>query len=241
MEWSRCGNYIFYITVDKNERPFQLWRHQLGTNTSNDALMYEEVDETFILFIQTSQSEKFIFIQSISRMTSEIHILDSNNPLGNPQVIDERREGILYFVEHWGDDLLILTNEQALNFKLLHCPINDFEARKNLIPYNKDRFLEEIHPFADSLLITGREHGTTQIWFLKNGTLEKLTWEETLYTVSVITNQSYETNEVLIHYESSFTTETTYPLDLSSYALECLQVDAVSGEYGATDYQQEQL
>lgn len=241
MEWSRCGTYVFYITVDKNERPFQLWRHQLNTDTSNDALIYEEVDETFTLFIQTSQSEKYIFIQSTSTMTSEIRILDSNEPLATPQVIDERREGILYFVEHWGDDLLILTNEQALNFKLLHCPIDDFQARKSLVPYDKERFLEGIHPFNDSLLITGREHGLTQIWILKNGMLEQLTWKESLYTVSVLANQSYETNEVLIHYESSLTTETTYALDVSSHHLECLQVDPVSGEYDAADYRQEQL
>src|SRR5699024_3820722 len=51
MEWSTCGNYMFYVTVDENERPFQVWRHELGTDISNDALIYEEKDETFTLFI----------------------------------------------------------------------------------------------------------------------------------------------------------------------------------------------
>src|SRR5690606_4874763 len=31
LEWSRCGEYIFYITIDESQRPYQLWRHRLGT------------------------------------------------------------------------------------------------------------------------------------------------------------------------------------------------------------------
>src|SRR5699024_3210419 len=42
IEWSDCGRYIFYITMDDNVRPCQLWRHQLGTGVQDDVLIYEE-------------------------------------------------------------------------------------------------------------------------------------------------------------------------------------------------------
>ncbi|HLQ98553.1 MAG TPA: S9 family peptidase [Candidatus Dormibacteraeota bacterium] len=241
VEWSHCGNYIFYITVDENERPFQLWRHQLGTDTKNDELIYEETDETFTLFIQKSQSEKYIFIESVSTTTSEVRMLCTETPLSTPQIIDERREGILYDVEHWGEELLILTNENALNFKLLRCPIDQIHERKGVIPYDEERYLDGIYPFHDCLLITGRKDGLTQIWILKNGKIDQLTWEESIYTVSVLSNQSYETDEVLIHYESSLTPETTYALDVTSFTMTRLQVAPVSGEYDSSNYRQEQL
>src|SRR5690625_85681 len=241
VEWSHCGNYIFYITVDENERPFQLWRHQLGTDTKNDELIYEETDETFTLFIQKSQSEKYIFIESVSTTTSEVRMLCTETPLSTPQIIDERREGILYDVEHWGEELLILTNENALNFKLLRCPIDQIHERKGVIPYDEERYLDGIYPFHDCLLITGRKDGLTQIWILKNGKIDQLTWEEYIYTVSVLSNQSYETDEVLIHYESSLTPETTYALDVTSFTMTRLQVAPVSGEYDSSNYRQEQL
>lgn len=241
MEWSRCGNYIFYTTVDENERPYRLWRHELGTHTSSDTLIYEETDETFVLFISKSQSEKYILIQSNSTTTSEVRLIEATEPLSSPQLVDEREEGVLYSVEHWGDDLLILTNENALNFKLQCCPVGAIKERKDVFPYDKERFLEDIYPFRDCLLITGREHGLTQVWMLKNGGLEQLTWEEPLYTVSVLPGQAYVADEILIHYESSLTPETTYAFDRSTFNLECLHVAPVSGEYNQTEYCQEQL
>lgn len=241
MEWSTCGNYMFYVTVDANERPFQVWRHELGTDISNDALIYEEKDETFTLFIAKSQSEQYIFIQSMSTMTSEIRTLHANDPLSTPQVIAQRKEDVLYFIEHWKDDFLLLTNEDALNFQLQRCPINDVQNRENVVPYHEHRFLEGIYPFHDCLLITGRENGLTQIWMMKNGELEQLTWDEPLYSVAVLPGQSYNSTEVLMQYESELTPETTYAFDASSFKRTCLQVAPVSGEYEASEYHQEQL
>ena len=133
MEWSRCGDYIFYITVDENQRPCRLWRHRIGSDTETDELIYEETDETFTLYVTKSQSGKFLFVHSGSKTTSEIRLLDADAPLSPLRLLDKRRDGILYDVEHWEDELLILTNEDALNFQLLRCPINDLKARENVV------------------------------------------------------------------------------------------------------------
>ncbi|WP_432361008.1 S9 family peptidase [Sporosarcina sp. UB5] len=241
MEWSRCGEYIFYITVDENQRPCRLWRHRLGNDVMNDELIFEEKDETFTLFMAKSQSGKFIFVYSHSKTSSEIRLLDTDAPLSPLQLVDARRNGILYDVEHWGDDLLILTNEEALNFKLLRCPLDDLQSRVNVVEYSEDRYLIAMHPFRDKLLVAGRENGLTQIWIVQDGTLERIEWEESLYTVSVLADQSYETTEVLIQYESLLTPKTTYGLNLLTREKQCLQVAPVSGEYDPSSYRQEQL
>ena len=242
MEWSRCGNYIFYITVDENQRPCRLWRHRLGTDIESDELVYEETDETFTLYVTKSHSGKFIFAHSGSKTTSEIRLLDADAPLSPLQLLDARRDGILYDVEHWEDELLILTNEGALNFQLLRCPLNDLQARENVVEYNEERYIQDMYPFRDKLLIAGRENGLTQIWVLQdNGELERIEWDEPLYTVSVLSDQSYEAEEVLIQYESLLTPKTTYGLNLLTGEKRSLQIAPVSGEYDRTDYHQEQL
>lgn len=241
MEWSRCGDYIFYITVDENQRPCQLWRHRLGDDIESDELVFEEKDETFTLYVSKSQSGKFIFVHSMSKTTSEIRLLDADSALSPLQLVDKRRDGILYDVEHWEDDLLILTNEEALNFQLLRCPLDDLTSRENIVPYNEVRYLQGIYPFRDKLLVAGRENGLTQIWVVQDGKLEPIEWEESLYTVSIISNQSYETAEVLIQYESLLTPKTTYSLNLSTGQKNCLQVAPVSGEYDRSNYRQEQM
>ncbi len=241
LEWSRCGDYIFYITVDESQRPYQLWRHRLGSNMEQDDLLFEENDTTFTLSVKKSQSGQFIFVQSESKTTSEIRLLDANSPLSSLQVIDARRNGIEYEVEHWGDDLLILTNEEALNFQLFRCPLNDLQARVQVIGPSTERYLQSLYPFRDQLFVVGRENGLTQIWILRGQELERLNWDDPLYTVTILSGQSYETTDVLIQYESLLTPETTYSLNLLTGEKQCLQVAPVNGDYEPSCYQQEHL
>ena len=98
-----------------------------------------------------------------------------------------------------------------------------------------------MYPFRDKLLVTGRENGLTQIWVLQDGKLEKISWDEPLYTVSVLPDQNYESAEVLIQYESLLTPKTTYGLDLLTGEKRCLQISPVSGDYDRSKFRQEQL
>ncbi|WP_027964091.1 S9 family peptidase [Halalkalibacillus halophilus] len=240
MEWSYDGQYIFYVTVDEQQRPYRLWRHQLGTNIDQDELIYEEVDTTFVLHIFKSQSGKFIFVETRSKTTTEMHMIDAHDPQSGIQLIDARRKGIEYDVEHWGDDLLILTNEGAVNFQLLRCPLDNLQFRENVVAYNENRYLLAMYPFRDSLFLYGRENGLTQIWYVKDGELVKLEWDEPLYTVSVESGQSYEAEEVIVHYQSLLTPKTTYSISLKTGERHQLQVAPVSGDYDPSDYRQAQ-
>lgn len=241
MEWSRCGEYIFYITVDESQRPYQLWRHRLGSGADRDQLIFEEQNITFTLSVKKSRSGKFMIVQSRSKTTSEIRLLDADSPLSPLQLVDARRIGIQYDVEHWGDDLLILTNEGALNFQLLRCPLDDLHLRAKVVEYSEARYLQAMYPFRDALLVGGRENGLTQIWVLRGGELEQIRWDEPLYTVSMLSGQSYDTTEALILYESLLTPKTTYGLNLLTGEKHSLQVAAVSGEYDRSHYRQEHL
>lgn len=144
-------------------------------------------------------------------------------------------------MEHWGEELLILTNDGAKNFQILRCPLSNLEERENLFEYNESRYLQKIYPFQQGLVIFGRENGLTQIWVYKHNKLEQLQWKESIYSVSVISGQSYDADEVLIQYESLLTPKTTYGLDLETLEKTCLQVAPVSGDYDSSLYKQEQL
>lgn len=241
LEWANTGEYIFYVTVDETQRPYRLWRHKIGTNPDQDELIYEETDPTYTLNIAKSQSGKFIFVHSRSTTTTEVHFIDADAPLSPLRLVEKRRTGIKYDVEHWGEELLILTNDGAKNFQILRCPLSNLEERENLFEYNESRYLQKIYPFQQGLVIFGRENGLTQIWVYKHNKLEQLQWKESIYSVSVISGQSYDADEVLIQYESLLTPKTTYGLDLETLKKTCLQVAPVSGDYDSSLYKQEQL
>src|SRR5690554_2544256 len=47
--WSADGRYLFYVTADEQERPFEVWRHELGTTQDNDVRIFSEADERFFV------------------------------------------------------------------------------------------------------------------------------------------------------------------------------------------------
>src|SRR5258707_11518707 len=42
--WSKDCKSFFYVKLDDNHRPTQVWRHRLGTKQDGDILVYEEPD-----------------------------------------------------------------------------------------------------------------------------------------------------------------------------------------------------
>ena len=40
--WSKDCTSFFYVKLDDNHRPMQVWRHRLGTTQADDTLVYEE-------------------------------------------------------------------------------------------------------------------------------------------------------------------------------------------------------
>ena len=241
IEWSNCGQYIFYVTANELQRPNQLWRHKIGTTAAEDELLYEETDVTFTLYIAKSQSNEFIIVYSNSTTTTEVRMINANEPLSAIQLFAERQTGIIYDIEHWQNDFIILTNENALNFTLLRCPTDDFNARTQVIEYDEKRYLQQIYPFANKLLIEGREDGLTQVWVYDGENFERLQWDEPIYTLSIVSGQSYDTDEVLVEYESLVTPKTTYGLNLTTLEKTLIQVAPVTGHYDSNDYIQEQI
>lgn len=242
LEWDGTGQFLFYITVDETQRPYQLWRHQLG-GAREDELLYEERDITFTLNLYKSRSGRYLFLKSENKTTSEIRYLNADEPLQAPQLLDVRRVGIDYEMEHWGNEFLILTNDQAKNFQLLRCPVTNptEENRIPLLPYDENRYLEGVFPFEQALLLSGREGGLTQVWLVHGTTAAPLKFDEPLYSVFVADNRSYTTTEALVQFESLLTPRTTLSIDITSGDATPLQVATVPGEYVKSSYHQERL
>jgi len=121
--WSADSTTFFYTRPDSAMRPYQVWRHRLGTSVDQDVLVLQEDDERFELNLELSKSERYIFITSASQVTSECLFLRSDLPDGEPAMIEPRRAAIEYSVDHQEDRFLILTNDGAINFRLMAAPV----------------------------------------------------------------------------------------------------------------------
>ncbi len=101
--WGNDNQTVFYTLVDEANRPFKLLRHQLGSASADDELVYHETDDFYYLNVGKTRSDAYILLELQSKITSEVHYLDANQPEGKFQVIQPRSPGIEYRVEHHSD------------------------------------------------------------------------------------------------------------------------------------------
>ena len=128
--WASDNRTFFYVRPDQAMRPWQVWRHTLGTDPAGDTLVHQEDDERFFLELDLSRSRQRIVIASASKTTSEVRWLDAAGPFdAPPTVLLPRVPGVEYSAEHAGagpgdDSWLVLTNaptaggEATTNFEL---------------------------------------------------------------------------------------------------------------------------
>ncbi len=129
--WSADSRQLFYLVPDELNRPYQVWRHRLGTDPAADVLILEEADARFELTLRTSRSGEQIVITAASRDTTEVALIPAAAPDRDPVVVWPRRRGVEYRVDHAADPaggpgwLYIVTDDGAPEFTLLRAPVPD--------------------------------------------------------------------------------------------------------------------
>jgi len=151
--WSSDGTFLFYVRADEQERPFQVWRHSVGDATSeNDVLVHEEADERFFVEVGETRSDRWIVIHSGSKTSAEVRFLPSDDPLGEPQVVAARRDGVEYGIDDWGDRFVMVTNEDAPDFRVMQSTDLDGEWTE-LIAHSPGRRIIGVEPFESHLVV----------------------------------------------------------------------------------------
>ena len=94
--FSLDDKYIFYSKLDDNHRPREIYRHEIGTPTSKDILIFKEESEAFTVGIGLSSDEKYFFITSSDHNTSEQYYFKADEIIPKPKLIDKRKRAVSY-------------------------------------------------------------------------------------------------------------------------------------------------
>ncbi|NWU89491.1 PPCEL protein, partial [Upupa epops] len=105
-EWAT--NDVLYYTSQKNLKCQNVFMTTF-TNQKHTKLVYTEKDARFFVDIYRTKDERFLTINSNSKTTSEVWLIDCRNPFKLPALIQARRKGVIYHIEHRNDELYILT------------------------------------------------------------------------------------------------------------------------------------
>lgn len=119
LAWSADDRHLFYVMPDDAMRPWQVWRHEIGTPADRDVCVFTETDERFFVGVGASRSGDWILIGADSRTTSEWWLVDAHAPTEPARCVRPRQDGIEYGIDHWGDRFAVLTNLDAVDFRVM--------------------------------------------------------------------------------------------------------------------------
>src|SRR5437867_2824634 len=239
--WAEDNLTLFYTKRDSvSVRPYQVYRHQLGTPAATDQLVYEDKDETYYTSVFKTKSRAYIMIQSSQTMATEYHYVRADQPDAPFGVIIPRERGHEYFANHFGDYFYILSNDHAKNFRLMRTPVAR-PGRDNweeVIAHRPDVLLEDFEFFLDYLVLSERKDGLVQLrvrpWSGRNEYY--LNFGEPAYLAYVSTNPEFDTPLLRYVYTSLTTPSSTYDYDMRTKQKTLLKRDQILGGFDPSNY-----
>ncbi len=242
--WAADNRTLFYTTKDSTLRENKIWKHHVGTPVKEDQLVYEEKDETFGTGVYKTKSRKYIIIASYSTLSQEYQFLDASKPDGAFTMFQSRRRNLEYDIYHFNNIWYVVTNKDALNFRLMKTPETKTteENWTEVIPNRPDVLLEGMDVFSDFLVLSERKAGLTQLRVMPvKGEDYYIKFDDAAYVVSTATNAEFASEVLRFNYESMTTPNTTYDFDMRTKKRVMLKQQEVLGGFDPADYRSERV
>ncbi len=245
--WANDNEHVFYIRKDKSLRAFQVYMHQLGTDSSQDVMVYHEEDDTFDVNLFKSKSLEYIFISSSSTISDEQRFIPADNVLASWKIVQPRTKDLEYSVEHFGDEFYIITNaDGATNFKIVKTKLNEPSIKNwvDVIPHRKDVLLEGFEIFQNYLVLEERKEGLLQIRILDNQqhTEHYLPFSDPTYTAYIGLNLEFDTQKLRYGYTSLTMPNSTLEYDMKEKTTKLLkQQEVLGGNFHTENYISERI
>lgn len=246
--WANDNQTIFYTVKDPvTLRSSKIFKHKLGTDVSEDVLVFEEKDETFSVFIYKEKSKKYIVIGSQSTMTSEFQFLNADTPDGEFTVFQKRTRGLEYSISHFGDSFYVLTNkDKATNFKLMKTPetATSKENWVDVIAHREDVLLEDIEIFRDYLVVEERTNGLTKLRIMPwSGEGEYyLPFDSETYTAYTSTNVDFDTEILRYGYQSLKTPSSIIDFNMKTKEKDVKkEQEVLGGKFDKDNYEEKRV
>ena len=255
LTWSADSRTVFYTRFDDAMRPYQVWRHTLGTDANDDVLVFEEPDERFNVGIGKTRSGDWLVVASESKTTSELRILRADDPTGELVVVEPRTAGLEYGIEHHrsadgSERFFVLHNgDGASNFKVAVAP-TDAPGRANwvdVIGARADVRLDDIDAFAGHIVLTERANGLARLSYTtvdtrgSLGELRPIVFPEDPVTSWLGSNPMFDSSTIRVRWTSLSRPATDADFDCMTATLTEVKRQPVGGGYNPADYETDRM
>lgn len=245
--WANDNEHVFYIRKDDSLRAFQVFLHQLGTDSSQDVLIFHEDDDTFDVNVFKTKSLEYIFISSSSTISDEQRFIPADNVMADWKIIQPRIDDLEYAVEHYQDEFYIISNaDDATNFKISKTKVANpgIENWIEVIPHREDVLLEGFEIFKNYLVLEERKEGLLQIKIIEtqNNEFHYLPFSDPTYTTYIGLNLEFDTEKLRFGYTSLTQPSSTFEYDMKERTTKLLkQQEVLGGDFLPENYVSERV
>ena len=213
--WLHDASGFLYVRLDDKHRDNRVFLHMIGTDAANDVLLYEETIPGFFVNIDQTQDEAFALIHINDHETSEVWLVDPKTPTAPPRLVEARRTGLEYEVDHHEGRLIIRTNaDGATDFKIVSAPVaTPGKAHwADLVPHQPGRLIQRHVCYRDRMVRLERSDAVPRIvirtW--ADNADHTIDFDEPTYALSFSSGEEYDTNALRFTYSSLSTPSETW-------------------------------
>ncbi|WP_038097788.1 S9 family peptidase [Thioalkalivibrio sp. HK1] len=217
--WASDHRSLIYIVLDESHRPRKVMLHRLGTPVIEDRLVYEEMREDMFLGLSSSASRRFVWISSHDHRSCEIRSLDAMRPQAEPSLIVPRRPDIECGVSDHADRLLILTNDQARDFKIVEAPIDsvlDRSTWRDIVPHRSGVLIQGMQVFGAHLVRLEIENALPRIVVrdLATSNEHAIDFDQEAYSLGIVPTEAFDSEVLRFHFSSMTTPGQIFDYDM---------------------------
>ena len=242
IEWANDNRTFYYSVLDEHHRPVTIYRHQLGTDPAQDALVYHEDDARFFVGLGKSNSGRFIYVVAGGNNMTEWRFMDANDPQAKLTLVEPRAVDFEYDLADHGDRFFIRHNgDDARDFQLATAPISN-PGRANwteFMAHEPGRPLLDLDAYQGHLVVACRQDGLPQVMIMRlsdNDVHYIAGIEEEDFAMSPRGGREFDTTSLRFSYTSMKTPAAVYDYDMDARERVLRKQQEIPSGYDADRY-----
>lgn len=229
--WANDSQTLFYVDKDPQTLlPYQIYRHQYGSDRKQDVKIFEENDDRFYTWMEKSKSEDYILVTIASSTTSEYRLIDANAPEKPMVVFSPRQEGREYYIDHFKGEFYIRSNHESELYGLYKTASIDAPWQTVIAP-QPEVDLESFELFNRWLVLEERKQGLVSLrqidW--KTGQSTNIIFDDPVYMAWLSVNPQADSEELRFGYTSMTTPSSTYQWNMQTKEKQLIKQQEVKG------------
>ncbi len=237
--WSAAGDAVIYCLSDENWRQRTIKLHVLGSDPTDDRILYSDPSETFSCRVTLGAQRRWIVMHAGDHETSEVRLVPASDPTADPILVRSRVTGVEYDVDVRDETLFIHTNDEHENFRLATAPLESPGEWQPLIAGSNDLYLTGFELFADFYVIEGRLAGQDRIElrsYADDSARTVIPFPGEAYSARLSRNPEWVVSRLRLNYESMIDPVSVVEYHVAEHRLEVLKVQELPSGYNPSHY-----